>query len=55
MSNLTGELFKQLAGLPSIVHIPYSREPKPPIIKPRDMYVPDLPIDTLRLKARNFR
>ena len=23
MSNLTGELFKQLAGLPNIVHIPY--------------------------------
>jgi len=32
-----------------------SREPKPPIAKPRDMYVPDLHIDTLKLKARNFR
>jgi error-prone DNA polymerase len=28
-------------------------EPKP-IPKPRDMYVPDLHIDTLKLKARNF-
>ncbi len=32
-----------------------SREPKPPIARPRDMYVPDLHIDTLKLKARNFR
>jgi error-prone DNA polymerase len=32
-----------------------SREPKPPISKPRDMYVPDLHIDTLTVKARNFR
>jgi error-prone DNA polymerase len=32
-----------------------SREPKPPVHKPRDMYVPDLHIDTLKLKARNFR
>jgi error-prone DNA polymerase len=32
-----------------------SREPKPPANKPRDMYVPDLHIDTLKLKARNFR
>ena len=32
-----------------------SREPKPPIAKPRDMYVPDLHIDTLKLKARNFK
>ena len=31
-----------------------SREPKQ-ISKPRDMYVPDLHIDTLKLKARNFR
>lgn len=31
-----------------------SREPKP-ITKPRDMYVPDLHIDTLKLRARNFR
>ena len=23
--------------------------------KPRDMYVPDLHIDTLKVKARNFR
>jgi error-prone DNA polymerase len=33
-----------------------SRGPKlPPPIKPRDMYVPDLHIDTLTVKARNFR
>jgi error-prone DNA polymerase len=32
-----------------------SREPKQPISKPRDMYVPDLHIDTLKVKARNFR
>ena len=32
-----------------------SREPKPPIARPRDMYVPDLHIDTLKVKARNFR
>ena len=31
-----------------------SREPKPPI-KPRDMYEPDLLIDTLKVRARNFR
>jgi error-prone DNA polymerase len=31
-----------------------SREPKP-INKPRDMYTPDLHIDTIKLKARNFR
>ena len=27
--------------------------PRPPPIKPRDMYEPDLHIDTLKLKARN--
>jgi error-prone DNA polymerase len=32
-----------------------SREPKPLIVVPRDMYEPDLHIDTLKLKARNFR
>ncbi len=32
-----------------------SREPKLPPIKQRDMYVPDLHIDTLTVKARNFR
>jgi error-prone DNA polymerase len=32
-----------------------SREPKAAMIKPRDMYEPDLHIDTLRLKSRNFR
>jgi error-prone DNA polymerase len=31
-----------------------SREPKP-IVRPRDMSEPDLHIDTLKLKARNFR
>ena len=31
-----------------------SREPKPPI-KPRDMYEPDLHIDSLKIRARNFR
>jgi error-prone DNA polymerase len=32
-----------------------SREPKAPPSKPQDMYVPDLHIDTLKIKARNFR
>jgi error-prone DNA polymerase len=32
-----------------------SRERKAPIIRPRDMYEPDLHIDTLKVKARNFR
>jgi hypothetical protein len=32
-----------------------SREPKTPVIRPRDMYLPDLHIDTLKVKARNFR
>ena len=35
-------------------HGPDSRDPRP-ISRPRDMYVPDLHIDTLKLKARNFR
>jgi error-prone DNA polymerase len=32
-----------------------SREGKPLQPKPQDIYVPDLDIDTLKLKARNFR
>jgi error-prone DNA polymerase len=32
-----------------------SREPKAAMINPREMYEPDLQIDMLRLKARNFR
>ncbi|WP_159006262.1 error-prone DNA polymerase [Bradyrhizobium sp. S69] len=32
-----------------------SREAKAPMTRPRDMYVPDLHIDTLRVKTRNFR
>jgi error-prone DNA polymerase len=32
-----------------------SREPKAPINRPRDMYEPDLHIDTVKVKARNFR
>jgi hypothetical protein len=35
-------------------HGPDSRDPLP-ITKPRDMYEPDLHIDTIKLKARNFR
>jgi error-prone DNA polymerase len=31
-----------------------SREAKPPV-GPRDIYEPDLPIDTLKVRARNFR
>ena len=31
-----------------------SRERKPPT-KPRDMYEPDLHIDSLKIRARNFR
>jgi error-prone DNA polymerase len=34
---------------------PDNREGKPPEPKPRDIYVPDTHIDTLKLKARNFR
>jgi error-prone DNA polymerase len=34
---------------------PDSREGKPLQPKPRDIHVPDLHIDTLKLKARNFR
>jgi error-prone DNA polymerase len=34
---------------------PDSRDPKPQIIKPRDVYEPDLHIETLKVKARNFR
>jgi error-prone DNA polymerase len=36
-------------------HGPDSREPRPLPLRPRDMYEPDLHIDTLKLKARNFR
>lgn len=32
-----------------------SREPKPAANKPRDMYVPEMHIDTFKLKARNFK
>jgi error-prone DNA polymerase len=32
-----------------------SREPKQTVPTPRDIYVPDLHIDTLKVKARNFR
>jgi error-prone DNA polymerase len=35
-------------------HGPDSRDPRP-IATPRDIYVPDLHIDTIKLKARNFR
>jgi error-prone DNA polymerase len=31
-----------------------SREPRAPPIKPRDMYEPDLHIETLKIRARNF-
>jgi error-prone DNA polymerase len=34
---------------------PDNREGKPPEPKPRDIYVPDTHIDTLKVKARNFR
>jgi error-prone DNA polymerase len=33
----------------------HSREPKAPAIKPRDIFIPDLHIDTFNVKARNFR
>jgi error-prone DNA polymerase len=35
-------------------HGPDSREARP-VAKPRDIHVPDLHIDTIKLKARNFR
>jgi error-prone DNA polymerase len=35
-------------------HGPDSRDPRP-VAKPREIYVPDLHIDTIKLKARNFR
>ena len=31
-----------------------SRDPRP-IVQPRDIYEPDLHVDTLKLKARDFR
>lgn len=34
---------------------PDSRERKAGIHAPRDMYEPDLHIDTLKVKSRNFR
>jgi error-prone DNA polymerase len=34
---------------------PDNREGKAPEPKPRDIYVPDMHIETLKLKARNFR
>jgi error-prone DNA polymerase len=34
---------------------PDSREPKQTVPTPRDIYVPDLHIDSLKIKARNFR
>lgn len=34
---------------------PDSREARALEARPRDMYTPDLHIDTLKLKARNFR
>jgi error-prone DNA polymerase len=33
---------------------PDNRDPKP-IIQPRDIYIPDLHIETLKVKAKNFR
>ena len=32
-----------------------SREPKVRVSKPHDMYEPDLHIDSLKIRARNFR
>jgi error-prone DNA polymerase len=32
-----------------------SREPKAPPTKPRDIFIPDLHIETLNVKAKNFR
>jgi len=32
-----------------------SRESKLPTVKRRDIYIPDLHIDTLKVKARNLR
>ena len=32
-----------------------SRDPRPPKARPRDMYEPDRHIETLKVKARNFR
>lgn len=34
---------------------PDSRERPPVGVKPRDIFVPDLHIDTLKVKARNFQ
>jgi error-prone DNA polymerase len=33
---------------------PDPRDTPKPVIAPRDMFVPDLHIDTLKIKARNF-
>ena len=64
--NLTGDLEKIAGtGMPLVTargdvvkgggHGPDSRDAKPVIAKPRDIYIPDLHIDTIALKARNFR
>jgi error-prone DNA polymerase len=67
VSDLSSEL-KRISGLDAVFplvpgrgnearhggHGPDSRDPRP-ITRPRDMYEPDLHIDTLKLKARNFR
>ncbi len=34
---------------------PYSRERRPTGVKTREIYVPDLHIDTLKVKSRNFQ
>jgi error-prone DNA polymerase len=34
---------------------PDSREKAPPGVRPRDMFVPDLHIDDLKIKSRNFQ
>ena len=65
--DLTGDL-KRISGLDGEFPLPAgrgdearhggsgpdSREPKQTVPTPRDIYVPDLHIDTLKVKARNF-
>jgi error-prone DNA polymerase len=64
--DLTGDL-REVSGLDAPFTLPAGRgdearhgggpdsRDKPLQPKPRDIYVPDLHIDTLKLKARNFR
>jgi error-prone DNA polymerase len=54
--NLSAEL-KAVSGLDGPFPLAAGRCDEEPeaIVRPRDMYMPDLHIETIRLKARHFR